>query len=39
MKRKIGIFLISDLKLAMSQEKTLVTNATQEAAKFLGYEI
>jgi group II intron reverse transcriptase/maturase len=38
-KRKIGTFLNCGLKLAISQEKTLVTNATQEAAKFLGYEI
>jgi hypothetical protein len=38
-KRKIGTFLNSELKLTMSQEKTLVTNATQETAKFLGYDI
>lgn len=38
-KRKIGDFLKKELKLNLSEEKTLITNATQEAAKFLGYEI
>ncbi len=38
-KRQIGIFLEKELKLKLSQEKTLVTNATHEAARFLGYEI
>jgi group II intron reverse transcriptase/maturase len=38
-KQKIGTFLDNDLKLVMSQEKTLVTNAAQETAEFLGYEI
>lgn len=39
MKRKIGAYLQDRLKLKLSEEKTLITNATQEAAKFLGYEI
>lgn len=38
-KLQIGDFLSSNLKLKMSQEKTLITNATQETAKFLGYEV
>lgn len=38
-KQKIGEFLKDSLKLELSEEKTLITNATQEAAKFLGYEI
>jgi group II intron reverse transcriptase/maturase len=38
-KRNIGNFLQDRLKLKLSEEKTLVTNATQESAKFLGYEI
>jgi hypothetical protein len=32
-------FLQDELKLELSQEKTLVTNARTEAARFLGYEI
>ncbi len=39
LKRKIGEFLHSSLKLKLSDEKTLITNATQETANFLGYEI
>jgi len=39
LKRKIGEFLHDRLKLKMSEEKTLITNATQETVKFLGYEI
>lgn len=38
-KQKIGDFLKKELKLNLSEEKTLITNATQETAKFLGYEI
>ena len=38
-KRKVGEFLHDKLKLKLSEEKTLITHATQEAAKFLGYEI
>ena len=32
-------FLREDLKLELNQEKTLITHASTEAAKFLGYEI
>lgn len=39
LKRKLGEFLHDRLKLKLSEEKTLITNATQETAKFLGYEI
>lgn len=39
LKQKIGEFLHDRLKLKLSEEKTLITNATQETAKFLGYEI
>lgn len=38
-KAEIGAFLKSKLNLAMSEEKTLITNASSQAAKFLGYEI
>ncbi|MCF8568596.1 maturase [Alicyclobacillus tolerans] len=38
-KRQIGEFLHSSLKLELSEEKTLITNARTEAAHFLGYEI
>jgi group II intron reverse transcriptase/maturase len=38
-KRQLGGFLRELLRLELSQEKTLVTNATTEAARFLGYEI
>jgi Type II intron maturase/AI2M/AI1M-like, HNH endonuclease len=38
-KRQLGEFLRETLKLELSQEKTLITNATTEAARFLGYEI
>lgn len=37
-KADITTFMREKLKLEMSQEKTLITNA-QEPAKFLGYEI
>jgi group II intron reverse transcriptase/maturase len=37
-KRRIGGFL-QTLKLELSDEKTLITHATSEAARFLGYEI
>ncbi len=39
MKRKIKEWLQANLKLTLSDEKTLITQATKEAAKFLGYEI
>jgi group II intron reverse transcriptase/maturase len=38
-KRQIGEFLQSSLKLELSEEKTLITHARTEAAHFLGYEI
>ncbi len=38
-KQKIATFLREDLKLELSEEKTLVTHARDEVAKFLGYEI
>lgn len=38
-KKQIGDFLNAKLSLELSQEKTLITHATGESAKFLGYEI
>jgi len=38
-KRQIAKFLREDLKLELSEEKTLLTHARSEAAKFLGYEM
>jgi Type II intron maturase len=38
-KVQIRDFLRDELKLELSQEKTLITNARQEAARFLGYQI
>jgi group II intron reverse transcriptase/maturase len=38
-KVRIREFLQDELKLELSQEKTLITNARTEAARFLGYEI
>lgn len=38
-KVKIGTFLRDTLRLAMSEEKTLVTHAATEKARFLGYDI
>lgn len=38
-KQQIREFLLEELKLELSEEKTLITNARTEAAKFLGYEI
>jgi group II intron reverse transcriptase/maturase len=38
-KRQIKEWLSENLKLNLSEEKTLITNATQGAARFLGYEI
>ncbi|HEM4364187.1 reverse transcriptase [Streptococcus suis] len=37
--KQIGDFLNTKLSLELSQEKTLITHATGESAKFLGYEI
>jgi len=38
-KQQIREFLKKELDLELSEEKTLVTNARAEAARFLGYEI
>ena len=38
-KSKITQFLHDELKLELSQSKTLITHATSQAAHFLGYEI
>jgi hypothetical protein len=36
---RLAQFLHDDLKLELSQEKTLITHARTQAARFLGYEI
>jgi len=38
-KQQIGQFLGNSLKLQLSNEKTLITHAGDERAKFLGYEL
>ncbi len=38
-KQQLKTFLREELKLELSEEKTLITHARSEAAKFLGYEI
>ena len=38
-KERIGTFLREELKLELSQTKTLITHARSEAARFLGYDI
>ena len=38
-KSKVAAFLRDELKLELSQTKTLITHATSQAAHFLGYEI
>lgn len=38
-KQKLSDYLKEELQLEMSEEKTLITNAREEKAKFLGYEI
>ncbi len=38
-KRRLGQFLRDDLKLELSETKTLITHARTDAARFLGYEI
>jgi len=38
-KRRLAAFLREDLKLELSQDKTLITHARTQAARFLGYEI
>jgi group II intron reverse transcriptase/maturase len=38
-KRQVGAFLHDTLKLELSEQKTLITHARTEAARFLGYEV
>jgi group II intron reverse transcriptase/maturase len=38
-KQRLATFLRDDLKLELSQDKTLLTHARTQAARFLGYEI
>jgi group II intron reverse transcriptase/maturase len=38
-KRKLHDYLCDELKLELSSEKTLITHAHEDAARFLGYEI
>jgi group II intron reverse transcriptase/maturase len=38
-RQRLGEFLEQQLKLTLSMEKTLITHAVDEKAKFLGYEI
>jgi hypothetical protein len=38
-KQRLAQFLHDDLKLELSQDKTLITHARTSAARFLGYEI
>lgn len=38
-KSKVGEFLRDELKLELSKPKTLITHATSQVARFLGYEI
>ena len=38
-KESLETFLRGSLKLELSREKTLITHATSQAAKFLGYEL
>lgn len=38
-KSRIAAFLRDELKLELSQSKTLITHATSQAARFLGYDI
>jgi hypothetical protein len=38
-REKIANWLRENLKLTLSLEKTLITNASSDAARFLGYEI
>jgi len=38
-KQQIGVFLREALRLELSEQKTLLTHARTEAARFLGYEI
>lgn len=38
-KQQLGTFLRDTLKLELSEEKTLITHAASQAARFLGYDI
>ena len=38
-KQELSTFLREELRLELSEQKTLVTHARDEAAKFLGYEV
>ena len=38
-KQQLRTFLREELKLELSEEKTLLTHAVSEAARFLGYEL
>ncbi|WTZ46364.1 reverse transcriptase domain-containing protein [Streptomyces sp. NBC_01390] len=38
-KQRLAMFLREELKLELSQEKTLITHGRTQAARFLGYEI
>lgn len=38
-KRQVGEYLRDELKLELCEDKTLITHARTEAARFLGYEI
>src|SRR5436305_561957 len=38
-KQQLRTFLLEELKLNLSEEKTLITHTRDSAAKFLGYEI
>jgi len=38
-KERIGTFLKEELKLTLSKEKTVITNAREQEAKFLGYRL
>lgn len=38
-KERIGTFLKEELKLTLSKEKTVITNARTQEAKFLGYRL
>jgi len=38
-KRELGVFLHNTLHLTLSEEKTLITHARTQAARFLGYDI
>jgi hypothetical protein len=39
MKRAVATFLREELGLKLSEEKTLITHARSQAARFLGYEM